>query len=127
LLVVALGLRAACAGRSSGPVSKSAPAHVELTCVQVRGEGQQLRIRSRLPLANLPPGRAQARSRRSRMTAFACSDRSGGTGGAQLTDVRIAHQSGFDRIKFQVAAGPGAACQGARLQANDAAVGCVQP
>jgi len=43
---------------------------------------------------------------------FACQDRSGGTSGSpamQLTDVRVAHQTGFDRIVFEFAPPAGAA------------------
>ncbi|MDQ6709536.1 MAG: hypothetical protein M3Z11_03160 [Candidatus Dormibacteraeota bacterium] len=42
--------------------------------------------------------------------AFTCADHSGGsptgTSPGQLTDIRIAHQPGYDRIVFQFAAGP---------------------
>ncbi len=90
LLVVALGLLAACAGRSPGPVSKSAPAATQ-SITATTGE----------PAAG--PGASQNPQVQDDV-AFACSDRSGGTaGGAQLTDVGIAHQSGFDRITFQFA------------------------
>jgi len=43
---------------------------------------------------------------------FACQDHSGGTSGSpamQLTDVRVAHQTGFDRIVFEFAPPAGAA------------------
>lgn len=43
--------------------------------------------------------------------AFTCQDRSGGASGSatmQLTDVRIAHQPGYDRLVFQFAAPAGA-------------------
>jgi len=43
---------------------------------------------------------------------FTCQDRSGGTSGSpamQLTDVRVAHQTGFDRIVFEFAPPAGAA------------------
>ena len=42
---------------------------------------------------------------------FTCQDRSGGTSGSpamQLTDVRVAHQTGFDRIVFEFAPPAGA-------------------
>lgn len=46
----------------------------------------------------------------SALTPFGCSDLSGGvatgTSPGQLIDVRIAHQSGFDRIVFEFAGGP---------------------